>query len=126
MITDDAGRLLLVRRGHEPGLGLWSIPGGRVEPGESDAEAVIREVLEETGLTVSCGPLLGTVFRPGLAGSALEILDFLACVTGGELAAGDDAADAAWITPGEAAALDAKGLLTAGLLDALRSWSVLP
>jgi 8-oxo-dGTP diphosphatase len=126
VIKDDAGRLLLVRRGHEPGLGLWSIPGGRVERGESDAEAVVREVLEETGLAVSCGPLLGRVLRPGLAGAVIEVFDFLAVVTGGELAAGDDAAEARWVTPEGAAALDQASQLTAGLLDALRSWSVLP
>jgi ADP-ribose pyrophosphatase YjhB (NUDIX family) len=50
IVVDERGRLLLVRRGTEPGRGLWSVPGGRVEPGESDAEATAREVLEETGL----------------------------------------------------------------------------
>ena len=47
---DAEGRLLLIRRRNEPGRGLWSVPGGRVEPGESDAEAVVREMAEETGL----------------------------------------------------------------------------
>ena len=136
--------MLLILRGHEPGKGLWSVPGGRIEPGESDAEAVIREVREETGLDVTCGPLLGAVDRPGLAGAVIEIRDYYAFVTAGDgpagdvsrrrrsrrisaagdlpRLAGDDAADARWVTPAEAAALDAAGHLTPGLLAALRSW----
>jgi len=49
---DEAGRLLLVQRANEPGRGLWSVPGGRVEPGEDDAAALVREMWEETGLHV--------------------------------------------------------------------------
>jgi 8-oxo-dGTP diphosphatase len=126
IITDEAGRLLLIQRGHEPGKGLWSVPGGRIEPGETDQQALVREALEETGLQVACGPLLGTVERPGLAGAIVEIRDYQAIVTGGELAAGDDAAAARWVTPVQLAALDADGLLTGGLLAALRSWGALP
>ena len=44
--TDEQGRLLMIKRGREPGAGLWSIPGGRIEPGETDAEALVREMLE--------------------------------------------------------------------------------
>jgi 8-oxo-dGTP diphosphatase len=126
VIKDEAGRLLLIKRGHEPGAGLWSIPGGRIEPGESDARALAREVLEETGLVVVPGRLLGEVARPGLAGAVVEIRDYLAVVTGGELAAGDDAADARWATPAEVARLEARGALTSGLTEALASWGVLP
>ena len=50
IIKDPAGRLLLIKRGHAPQAGRWSLPGGRVEPGESDEQAVIREIREETGL----------------------------------------------------------------------------
>ena len=50
VVHDAAGRLLLIRRGHDPHRGLWSLPGGRVEPGESPEQAVVREVREETGL----------------------------------------------------------------------------
>lgn len=121
VITDAAGRLLLIQRGHEPGKGLWSVPGGRVEPGESDEQAVIREVREETGLSVAPGRLVGTVRRPGPGGSVFDIRDYAATVTGGTLAAGDDAADARWAGPGELAALP----LTDGLADALTEWGVL-
>jgi 8-oxo-dGTP diphosphatase len=122
VISDEAGRMLLIRRGHEPGAGLWSVPGGRVEPDETDEQAVVREVREETGLLVACGALLGTVERPGRPGTALDIRDYRAVVTGGALAAGDDAADARWVTPHERAALDAADQLTDGLAAALRSW----
>ena len=117
--------MLLILRGHEPGKGLWSVPGGRIEQDETDQEATVREVLEETGLEVTCGPLLGAADRPGLAGSIIEIRDYYAFVVGGELSAGDDADDARWVTPAQAAALDYAGQLTPGLLAALRSWGAL-
>jgi 8-oxo-dGTP diphosphatase len=126
VIKDETGRLLLIKRGHDPALGLWSIPGGRVEAGESDAGALIREVREETGLEVAAGQLLGSVQRPGLAGAVVDIRDYAAVVTGGELRAGDDAADARWVAPAEVAAMDAAGQLTVGLTEALASWGVLP
>jgi 8-oxo-dGTP diphosphatase len=122
VIRDGAGRLLLIRRGHEPGKGLWSIPGGRVESGESDESALVREVLEETGLIVTPGRLIGTVCRPaGAPGTVFDIRDYAAEVTGGTLAAGDDADDAMWASPADMDVLP----LTDGLLGALRSWGAL-
>jgi 8-oxo-dGTP diphosphatase len=127
VITDAAGRLLLIQRGHEPGRGLWSIPGGRVEAGETDEQALAREVREETGLTVTAGRLLGTVTRPGQPGQpGFDIRDYAAVVTGGVLAAGDDADDAQWVGPARRAEMEARGELTSGLLAALRSWDALP
>jgi len=125
IITDDDGRLLLIQRGHEPAKGLWSVPGGRIEPGETDAQALVREMREETGLIVTCGPLLGAVERPGLNGAVVDIRDYRAFVIGGELTAGDDADGVRWVTAAEAAEMDAAGQVTGGLLAALRSWSVL-
>ena len=121
IITDAGGRLLLIKRGHEPGKGLWSIPGGRVEPGETDEQAVIREIREETGLVVQPGRLIGAVRRPTPAGAMLDIRDYAATVTGGTLAAGDDADDARWAGPAELAGLP----LTDGLAEALTDWGVL-
>jgi 8-oxo-dGTP diphosphatase len=128
VIKDGAGRLLLVRRGHEPGKGLWSIPGGRIEAGESDAAALVREVREETGLIVTPGRLVGSVRRPGggggpdgFDGGVLDIRDYVAIIIGGVLVAGDDADDAVWAGPAE---LDTLPLID-GLLDALRSWGAL-
>ncbi|SNT52313.1 ADP-ribose pyrophosphatase YjhB, NUDIX family [Streptosporangium subroseum] len=123
-IVVDSGRILLIRRGHPPGEGLWSVPGGRVEPGESDVEAVTREVLEETGLNIVPGRLAGTVDRPGPGGVVYEIRDYLAALpdgSDGTLSAGSDAADARWFTPDELVRLP----LTTGLLDALVEWAVI-
>ena len=64
LVHDDAARLLLVQRANAPGRGQWSVPGGKVERGESDVDAVRREVLEETGLHVRVGLRVGTVQRP--------------------------------------------------------------
>jgi 8-oxo-dGTP diphosphatase len=121
IVKDERGRLLLIKRGHEPGLGLWSLPGGRVEPGESDAEALVREMREETGLAVEPGSLVGRVRRPGLGGAVLDIRDYAATVTGGTLQAGDDAAGVRWVTAAELAGMP----ITDGLLDALIEWGVL-
>ena len=121
VVTDGHGRLLLIKRGHEPGAGLWSIPGGRIEPGETDAEALVREMLEETGLAVEVGSLIGRVQRPGLDGAVIDIRDYIATVTGGTLRPGDDAADTRWV---EAADLDSLEI-TEGLIEALTDWGVL-
>jgi 8-oxo-dGTP diphosphatase len=121
IVRDEAGRLLLIQRGHDPEAGRWSLPGGRIEPGESDAEALIREMREETGLTVEPGPLVGAVERPGAPGTVLDIRDYAATVTGGTLSAGDDAADARWVPPEEVPDWP----LTTGLAEILSSWGVL-
>jgi len=121
VVTDGRGRLLLIKRGHEPGAGLWSLPGGRIEAGETDAEALVREMIEETGLTVQPGRLIGQVQRPGLAGDVIDIKDYAATVIGGTLRPGDDAADARWVDPAELGVL----AVTQGLVEALTEWGVL-
>jgi len=121
IVTDDAGRLLLVKRGHEPEAGRWSLPGGRVKPGETDSQAVVREVHEETGLWVEPGRLVGAVERPAPDGAVFDIQDYAASVSGGLLAAGDDAADVRWVHPHDLDQLT----LTSGLAGTLTSWGVL-
>ena len=121
VIKDGQGRLLLIKRGHAPGAGLWSLPGGRIEPGETDTEALVREMREETGLVIEAGQLIGTVRRPARDGGVLDIRDYAATVIGGTLRAGDDAADVRWVAPGELESLP----LTEGLVEALTSWGVL-
>ena len=120
VIVNSAGELLLVRRGQEPGMGLYSVPGGRVEPGETLEMACAREVLEECGLKVAVGRPLGQVERSGPGGVTFDITDFACTVTGGHLQAGDDAGEVRWVP------LDrlADQPLVTGLLDALRLWGV--
>jgi 8-oxo-dGTP diphosphatase len=153
-VVRSGGKLLVIRRGRPPGAGLWSLPGGRVEPGESDEQALRREVREETGLEVSVGELVGTVERdadPDLPGSGgtfvihdyacspagvhqhavhphavrqhAEHPDGRTCAdppTGPTLRAGDDAAEARWVTDEELRALPT----TPGLIETLVSWRV--
>lgn len=117
VVHDAAGRLLLVRRANEPGRGQWSLPGGRVEPGESDASAVARELREETGLEVRVGSLIGSVQR-----GPYLIFDYVGEAVGGQLSAGDDATAATWVTMAELEELE----LVAQLADTLAEWDVLP
>jgi len=111
----------MIKRGHDPGAGLWSIPGGRIEPGETDAQALAREMLEETNLQVKVGRLIGSVRRRGPGETVIDIRDYAVTVTGGTLRPGDDAADARWVAAGELASLE----VTEGLIEALAEWGVL-
>lgn len=90
-------RLLMIRRGRGVAAGEWSIPGGRVEAGETLAAAVVREVREETGLEVVCERFLGWVERIG-ENYHYVILDFVVtALERGPIVAGDDAAEALWV-----------------------------
>ncbi|HZV26654.1 MAG TPA: NUDIX domain-containing protein [Acidothermaceae bacterium] len=115
------GALLLIRRGHAPSRGRWSLPGGRVEPGETAREALVREMAEETGLTVEVGELVGEVVRPGPNEVTYRIQDFRVTPVGDDAVAGDDALDVEWVPLADVA----KRQLSAGLLGTLRQWAVI-
>ena len=122
IVFDDAGRLLLIRRGNPPAQGQWSLPGGRVEPGEGWQQAVVRELQEETGLCARVERLVGEVRRDAPDGRIYVIHDFLLAVEGSPaVQAGDDALDAAWFTVPEVEELDT----SSGLVEALRGWGLL-
>jgi 8-oxo-dGTP diphosphatase len=114
IVLDATGRVLLVERGRPPGAGLWSVPGGKLEPAETLAQAVAREVREETGLIVEVGALACVVERMG-DDHHYVILDYVARVIGGSLAAGGDATAARLVDEDELARLP----LTEGLIDVL-------
>jgi ADP-ribose pyrophosphatase YjhB (NUDIX family) len=101
----DQGRVLLVRRGREPLKGQWSLPGGLLELGESLSAGVVREVREETGLTVEPVELIELLDRIHREGERVRyhyvIADYLCWVTGGDLKAASDAEAVRWVERAE-------------------------
>ena len=113
-VFDRDGRVLLVQRAKDPGKGLWTVPGGRLERNETLAQAVAREVREETGLIVEVGALACVVERMG-DDFHFVILDYLARSIGGTLKAASDVRDARFMTEAEMNRLP----LTDGLIPLL-------
>jgi 8-oxo-dGTP diphosphatase len=121
-IVVDGGRLLLIRRGRGAAIGSWSVPGGRVEQGETVREAVVRELREETGLDGECDRFVGWVERIGV-GYHYVILDFIVRVEPAEGVAGDDATDVRWVPVDDVANWPQ---VVPGLVDFLTEHGVLP
>jgi 8-oxo-dGTP diphosphatase len=106
------GRVLLVRRGAEPALGLWAIPGGGLKLGETLQQGAEREILEETGIVIRAG-------APVFTGDSFErdgegrvrfhyvIVDMSADYVGGDVRAADDAIEARWVSPAEIRSISA-------------------
>ena len=120
-IVLEKGEVLLVRRNRAPALGQWSLPGGRVEWGETLREAVAREVREETGIDIEVEGLAGIAERilpddEGKIEYHYVILDFWARPKSRELTPGDDASEAKWVPVGELNDYE----LTAGLYEFLQ------
>ncbi|MFN2491044.1 MAG: NUDIX hydrolase [Actinomycetota bacterium] len=120
-IAVRARRLLMVRRGNELARGLWSLPGGHLETGEYIAQAVRREVAEETGLEVRVGDLVGIFEVPGEP--HYVILDYLVEVAGDPTPTpGVDALEARWVDFDDVLQLRC----TPRFVETLRGWGVLP
>jgi 8-oxo-dGTP diphosphatase len=114
-------KVLLVRRARRPALGLYSVPGGRVEFGETLAQALAREVMEETGLTIALAGLAGWREavpdpRRGNPGHFV-ILSFAARWVSGEVSLNDELDDAQWRDPEDLRDL----ATTEGLADIIRA-----
>jgi mutator protein MutT len=123
VVVND-GQALIIKRANDPYKGQWSIPGGRVELGESLADAVRRELREETGLEVMVGPLIEVFDRiqlddDGALRYHFVIIDYLCRAVAGTLLAGDDADEARWVTSDELERYDiresAVGVIRKGL-----------
>ena len=99
-LVERDGCVLLGRRGNEPGLGLWDIPGGFVGEDEHPLDALHRELREETGLEIEPTELIGIWMQP-YAGRTVLCLTWLARITGGVERAGDDLVELRWFGPNE-------------------------
>jgi 8-oxo-dGTP diphosphatase len=121
-IAVEDEQLLLIRRGAGPAAGDWSVPGGRVEAGETMVEAVVRELAEETGLDGVCEELVGWVERTSEPDHHYVILDFrVTLLSSGPPVAADDAAEARWVPLHEVADLN----LVEGLAEFLHDHGIL-
>ena len=116
------GALLLIRRGSPPGEGLWSVPGGRVQRGETLAEAVRRELQEETGLDGEVGEAVGWTELIGRRRHYVVVDFWVTVASRAAPIAGTDAADAAWVSLDELAEWE----LVDGLLEFLADHQVTP
>lgn len=116
------GRVLLVKRGHAPGFGLWSVPGGLVDLGETSVDAARREVEEECGLKVRIAGLAGVLDRvtrdaEGRVRYHWILVDYFAFPESDDaITAGSDAAEVRWVTIEEVEQLP----ITEGLVDMIR------
>ena len=121
-IAVRSDELLLVRRGHGPAAGEWSVPGGRVERGELLSAAVVRELAEETGLEAICGPVVGWVERIDDE-HHFVIIDFeVTVIDDGDPVPGSDAAEAEWVPIHDVA----ERRLVDGLAEFLHDHGIIP
>ncbi len=118
-LATSGSKVLLVRRSKVPYAGVWSLPGGKIEPGETSREAVIREVLEETSVTVEPVRVIevSDVFFPNRRNCTVHyvVVTFEVRPVSGNLVPGSDVSDAGWFTMSDVASLS----LTDGLADLL-------
>ena len=96
VVVDAEGRILLVRRNHQPRIGLWAFPSGFVDAGEVVEDAAVREVLEETGVEVRLDGLLGVY---SAAGEQVIFVAYAGAIVAGEPRAGDEAIEVGLFAP---------------------------
>jgi len=108
VVFNEAGEVLLIKRGKAPHFGRWMVPGGRLEWGETLEQATIREVREETGIDIEIDSFLEIIeaIIPGDGGFHYVIMDYAARAVSGSLAAGSDALEAAWFSLDSLESLD--------------------
>jgi ADP-ribose pyrophosphatase YjhB (NUDIX family) len=94
------GMVMLTRRANEPQAGWWDLPGGFMEPGETPEQTVVRELAEETGLSVEVGELVG-VFPDAYGETGIPTINlfYRATVAGGEELPADDVSEIGWFEP---------------------------
>ncbi len=114
VVVLDGEKVLLIKRGKPPRMGEWSLPGGRLELGETLYSAAVREIAEETGLNVIPQAIVDVIefIDQSSENSVLHhyiLVDYWAIVSGGVLQADDDAIDAAWYNVGDLAILNMWG-----------------
>ena len=119
-------QVLVVQRGREPSLGMWTIPGGVVDLGECMRDAAAREVREECGIEVEVGQVVGILDNivrdeDGAIRFHYAIVDFRAAYVSGELRFNDELLDGAWITPDQFDEYDVSPRARTILLEALKS-----
>jgi 8-oxo-dGTP diphosphatase len=110
-IVLNGGKVLLVKRGKQPGYGKWSIPGGMVELGETLSEAIKREVLEECGIEIELADVVAVLERvirreDERVRYHYVLVDFLGYWKGGDLQPASDILEARWADPGEMETLE--------------------
>jgi len=124
ILRDD--EILLVKRGADPAVGKWSIPGGSVEIGETLRDALKREVLEETDLEIEPGRLAGVsdlvVEREGCIQWHYVLINFFATIVSGKPAAGSDSSDIRWVKLSDIKDYQ----VTRSLLERLQELGLLP
>ena len=108
VVFNDSNEILLIKRGKAPHYGRWMVPGGTLEWGETLEAAAIREVREETGIDIEIEGFVEIIeaITPGAEGFHYVIMDYAARAVSGELAAGSDALDAAWVSAHRLGELD--------------------
>jgi len=101
ILHDDAGRLCLVRRAHDPGLGKWTFPGGFVDLDEEPEAAALREVREETGYHAEVDRLLGAWRSLGPRHKRVVILVYVGRLAGEAGGSSEEVAEVRWFAPAE-------------------------